>query len=69
MSVSLPWGLNIGAVGLLPYFPLPTKLVTRVLPPMTAESGESAAAFAARVEATMQDTLTDLTRNRRPLLG
>ncbi|GFG65500.1 hypothetical protein MKUB_29900 [Mycobacterium kubicae] len=31
LSVSLPWGLSIGAVGLLPYLPLPTKLRTRAL--------------------------------------
>lgn len=69
VSVSLPWGLNVGAVGLLPHFPLPTKLVTRVLAPMTPENGETAEGFAARVEQTMQDTLTALTSGRRPLLG
>ena len=30
-SLSLPWGLNTGAVGMLPYLPLPSKLHTRVL--------------------------------------
>jgi len=69
VSVSVPWGLNIGAVGMLPYVPLPTKLVTRVLPPMEAHDGEGAQEFAGRVEEAMQDALTALTEHRRPLLG
>ncbi|MBX7455542.1 1-acyl-sn-glycerol-3-phosphate acyltransferase [Mycolicibacterium sp. 3033] len=69
VSVSVPWGLNVGAVGMLPYLPLPTKLVTRVLAPMTAVDDEPADRFAARVEAAMQDAMTDLTCDRRPLLG
>lgn len=69
VSVSLPWGFNVGAVGLLPYLPMPTKLVTRVLPPMTPEQDGTAQQFAARVERAMQDALTELTSGRRPLLG
>lgn len=69
ISVSLPWGVSVGAVGLLPYLPLPTKLHTRVLPAMTAVSGETAEDYAARVQTTMQQALSDLTRTRRPLLG
>jgi 1-acyl-sn-glycerol-3-phosphate acyltransferase len=69
LSVSVPWGLNVGLVGLLPYLPLPTKLVTAVLPPMTPEAGESAPAFAARIEAAMQARLTELTAQRTPVLG
>ncbi|MCG7596265.1 1-acyl-sn-glycerol-3-phosphate acyltransferase [Mycobacterium sp. PSTR-4-N] len=69
VSVSVPWGLNVGAVGMLPYLPLPTKLVTRVLAPMTAGDDETAEQFAARVESAMQDAMTDLTRDRKPLLG
>lgn len=69
VSVSFPWGLNIGAVGLLPYLPLPSKLVTRVLPVMDHHEGEDAAAYAARVEMAMQHALTDMTANRRPLIG
>ena len=42
VSVSLPWGLNIGAAGVLPYLPLPTKLLTAVMPPIHALDGESA---------------------------
>ncbi|MHA0288052.1 1-acyl-sn-glycerol-3-phosphate acyltransferase [Mycobacterium sp. C3-094] len=69
VSVSVPWGLNVGAVGMLPYLPLPSKLVTRVLAPMTAGDDETAEQFAARVESAMQDAMTDLTRDRKPLLG
>lgn len=69
LSLSVPWGLNIGVVGLLPYLPLPTKLVTAVLPPMTAEAGESARSFAARIEGVMQARLTELTADRTPVLG
>jgi 1-acyl-sn-glycerol-3-phosphate acyltransferase len=69
VSISLPWGLSIGAVGMLPYLPLPTKLVTRVLPAMSPTDGEDAADFAVRVETAMQDALTDMTVNRIPLIG
>jgi len=69
VSVSLPWGLNIGAVGLLPYLPLPTKMTTALLPALRPEPNETAPELAARVEAAMQDRLTDMTRHRRYLLG
>lgn len=69
VSVSMPWGLNVGAVGMLPYLPLPTKLVTRVLAPMVAEEDETAEQLAARVESAMQDAMSDMTRDRKPLLG
>ena len=69
ISVSVPWGLNIGAVGLLPYLPLPTKLCTRVLAPLTSTDDENADAYARRVQATMQDALSDMTKDRTPLLG
>ncbi|MBU3750701.1 MAG: acyltransferase family protein, partial [Mycobacterium sp.] len=42
VSVSVPWGLNVGVVGMLPYLPLPTKLHTRVLPAVTPAAGEEA---------------------------
>jgi 1-acyl-sn-glycerol-3-phosphate acyltransferase len=60
ISISIPWGLNVGLVGLLPYLPLPAKLRSVVLSPMHPNSGEDAAAFAARVEATMQSALDEL---------
>jgi 1-acyl-sn-glycerol-3-phosphate acyltransferase len=69
LSVSLPWGFSVGAVGMLPYLPLPTKLVTRVLPAMPAAGGEDAAALAARVESAMQTAMTEMTSGRTPLLG
>lgn len=69
VSVSIPWGLNVGAVGMLPYVPLPARLSTAVLPPMTAHEGETPADFAARVEAAMQDRLTELVHDRIPFLG
>lgn len=69
ISLSVPWGLSIGLAGLLPYLPLPTKLVTTILPTMRPVDGESAESFADRVHAAMQDEMTVLTRNRRPVIG
>jgi 1-acyl-sn-glycerol-3-phosphate acyltransferase len=69
LTVSIPWGVNLGLVGLLPYLPLPTKLVTRVLPAMPPTDGEDPADFAVRVETAMQDALTDMTSDRIPLIG
>ena len=68
-TISVPWGLNVGMVGLLPYVPLPTKLTTAVLPPMRAREDEEASTNAARVGAAMQDRLDKLTQGRRPVLG
>ncbi|MCV7420632.1 acyltransferase family protein [Mycobacterium yunnanensis] len=69
LTVSLPWGLNIGAVGVLPYLPLPTKLDTRVLTAVERLDDEQPEDYAARIHAKMQHALTDMTRYRRPLLG
>jgi 1-acyl-sn-glycerol-3-phosphate acyltransferase len=69
VSLSAPWGLSIGIAGMLPYAPMPTKLVTAVLEPMRAELGESAADFAARIEHAMQARLDLLTSDRVPVLG
>ena len=69
LSVSLPWGVNLGAVGLLPYLPLPTKLDTRVLSPIAAEPGEKPEAYADRVQSAMQHAMDEMTSNRKPLLG
>jgi 1-acyl-sn-glycerol-3-phosphate acyltransferase len=69
VSLSLPWGLNVGVVGMLPYLPLPTKLHTRVLAAATADLGEGAQIYADRIQTVMQDALTEMTRNRRPLIG
>jgi len=69
VSLSFPWGLSVGAVGQLPYLPLPTKLRTAVMPPMTPKKGEEAQGFADRVQNAMQDTMTAMTANRKPILG
>jgi 1-acyl-sn-glycerol-3-phosphate acyltransferase len=69
VSVSLPWGVNVGAVGMLPYLPLPTKLDTAVLPAMQPQPGETHEQFGDRVESAMQARLTEMTKDRRPLLG
>lgn len=61
VSLSLPWGLGVGA-GFLPYLPLPARLRTAVLPAMRAADGEPAEAFAARVESAMQASLDELSR-------
>ncbi|GGG19595.1 hypothetical protein GCM10007304_36920 [Rhodococcoides trifolii] len=69
VSVSVPWGLSVGLAGLLPYLPLPTKLVTTILPTMVPHEGETAEEFAERVHAVMQDEMTALTSGRRPVVG
>lgn len=69
LSVSIPWGVNLGLVGLLPYLPLPTKLDTSVLAPMRPNSDETAEEFAQRVHSAMQVELNELTKNRRPVIG
>ncbi|MFT4261914.1 MAG: 1-acyl-sn-glycerol-3-phosphate acyltransferase [Nocardioides sp.] len=65
VTLSIPWGLNIGLVGLLPYLPVPAKLSSRVLRPMRPEAGETAAHFANRVSEVMQDALSELAVRRR----
>ncbi|WP_322544653.1 1-acyl-sn-glycerol-3-phosphate acyltransferase [Rhodococcoides fascians] len=69
LSVSIPWGVNLGLVGLLPYLPLPTKLETTVLAPMRPEADETAEEFAVRVHSAMQAELDELTKDRRPVIG
>ena len=69
ITLSLPWGLSVGGAGLLPYLPLPTKLDTRVLPAMRALPDENADVYADRVHTAMQNAMTKMTRERRPLLG
>jgi 1-acyl-sn-glycerol-3-phosphate acyltransferase len=69
LSISIPWGVNVGVVGLLPYLPLPTKLRTSVLAPMRPEPDESAEDFAHRVHSAMQAELDELTKDRLPVIG
>lgn len=60
VTLSVPWGLNVGLVGLLPYVPLPARLRTRVLPACLPRPGDDAAKLASRVEHRMQRALTEL---------
>lgn len=60
---------NRGGTGLLPYLPLPTKLVTAVMPEMVPEADESPEELAERVRQAMQARLDILTDGRTPLLG
>lgn len=69
VTVSIPWGVNVGMVGLLPYLPLPTKLVTTVLPTMRPEPDEKPEDFAERVRSAMAHELTALTDGRTPIIG
>ena len=65
ISVSVPWGLSVGLAGLLPYFPLPARLATEVLPPMRPARREDVTLFATQVEAAMQSCLTELAARLR----
>ena len=69
LSLSIPWGLNLGMVGMLPYLPLPTKLTTSVLEPMRPGADETVEEFAARVHVVMQAELDEMTEDRRPIIG
>ncbi|MEZ5209775.1 lysophospholipid acyltransferase family protein [Gordonia sp. (in: high G+C Gram-positive bacteria)] len=69
VTLSIPWGINIGMVGLLPYVPLPTKLHTTFLPAMRPQPDEDVKDYAERVRATMQAELDHQTRHRLPIIG
>jgi 1-acyl-sn-glycerol-3-phosphate acyltransferase len=69
VSLSIPWGLNVGLVGMVPYFPLPSKLRTVVMEPLWAEDDEEPTDFAKRVESAMQERLDALVANRTWLIG
>ncbi|MFN8475700.1 MAG: 1-acyl-sn-glycerol-3-phosphate acyltransferase [Anaerolineae bacterium] len=69
VSLTYPWGLNAGVAGILPYAPLPTKLLTAVLPEMRPHDEEEPAAFASRVQFAMQDRLDGLVARRIPVIG
>ncbi len=70
VTLSIPWGLNIGSVGVvLPYLPLPTKLRASAGEPMHAEPGESVEHYADRVHAWMSDAAHRMTEDRVPDLG
>lgn len=69
ISVALPWGIAIGTV---PYFPFPTRILIEVLEPMRFErTGEEAASDDAYIgaldealRARMQEKLTALSKER-----
>jgi 1-acyl-sn-glycerol-3-phosphate acyltransferase len=69
VSLSVPWGLNVGVVGLVPYLALPTKLVTAVLPVIEPNPDEEPEELAERVVGAMQARLDALVSHRTPLLG
>lgn len=70
ISVSLPWGLTVGAAGImLPYLPLPTKLRAAATLPMWPEPDDTPDMFAARVHGWMSARAAEMTRRRVPVLG
>lgn len=60
VNVALPYGLNIGVAGMLPYLPVPVPLATRVLPAQRCQ--EPSQECAQRIEAMMQAAMDDLGR-------
>lgn len=73
VTVGLPWGLSIGLVAPL-NVPLPTKIVTEVLPPIDSRTEfgpePDPAAVDAHVRKVMQAALDELARQRRfPIIG
>ncbi|SIR64917.1 1-acyl-sn-glycerol-3-phosphate acyltransferase [Williamsia sterculiae] len=60
VSISIPWGVSVGAVGLLPYFPMPSKLRTRVLPPMESSGAAGPEELADQVATAMQAAVDGL---------
>jgi 1-acyl-sn-glycerol-3-phosphate acyltransferase len=69
ITLSVPWGLNVGVVGLVPYVPLPTKLATAVLPVIHPSRSDEPGNLAACIEVAMQHRLDDLVAHRIPLVG
>jgi 1-acyl-sn-glycerol-3-phosphate acyltransferase len=72
VSLSLPWGVNVGDV--LGHLPLPAKIVVQVLPPIDVrerfgEDPDDREVYE-HVTGTMQEMLTELGRRRRlPVVG
>lgn len=74
VSLTFPWGLNIG---LIPHLPLPAQVTIQVLPPIyldgyTLEDTHNPARMAeldAHVQRTMQRALDELVADRIPILG
>ena len=68
ISLSVPWGLGLGVVGMIPYLALPTQLEVAVLSARDP-AGQDPDAFADELEAEMQAKLTAITRDRIPVVG
>jgi 1-acyl-sn-glycerol-3-phosphate acyltransferase len=66
VSLSLPWGLNVGVVGLLPYLPLPARLTTQVLPAVDVAPDDDPAEVARSVQALMQEAVDGIVAERGP---
>lgn len=69
VSLSLPYGLSVGVAGMLPYFPLPSKMRAAVLDPIRPDAGDTADTLAARVEEAMRTKLAEQTQDRIPFFG
>jgi 1-acyl-sn-glycerol-3-phosphate acyltransferase len=60
ISISIPWGLNVGLVGLLPYLPMPAQLSTSVLQAVSPGDSDTAGQLADRVVELMATELAAL---------
>lgn len=75
VTLAVPWGIAIGPMSYLPYFPLPTKVTVEILDPIdpravAAQEDDPATAVYDLVLDRMQRTLTRLYGERRfPILG
>lgn len=63
VNVAIPYGLNIGVAGMLPYLPLPVELATTVLPAQRSPD-ESPQVWAEGIRAMMQMAMDDMGRRR-----
>ncbi len=69
ISLSFPFGLGMGFIGLTPSIPLPTKLVTAILPAMYCGTDERPEDFADRIQKAMQKRMNQLVKGRIPVIG
>ncbi|MEI8081513.1 MAG: 1-acyl-sn-glycerol-3-phosphate acyltransferase [Actinomycetes bacterium] len=69
VTVSIPWGLNVGLVGLVPYLPFPTALETVVLPRIDAAITDDPSRLAQDVVERMQRALDAVVVDRIPVVG
>lgn len=69
ISVSIPWGVNVGFAGVLPWFPLPSKLETIVLPSIRVKDDDDVDEFALALQERMQQEMDKMTKGRIPIVG